>query len=167
MFINMWYINLSGVKEKIWLKTVISGMIFSCHKVASSGNSNVSSVCSVSVLCHLTQNTFISLYLCQSNSDLYETWNLSSCAINQWSKLVCLQFGVITICLKGAMLLSSLYLCQLNSDLYETLNLSSCATNQWSKVYYLQFGVTASCLEGAILVSSYISANSNLIFMKL
>ena len=119
------------------------------------------------VLCHLTQNTFISLYLCLLNSDLYETLNLNSCAINHWSQLVYLQLGVTTLCLKGAILLSSLYLCQFNSDLYETLNLSSCATKQWSQVDYFQFGVTAPYLEGAILVSSYIFANSSRSLMKL
>ena len=65
---------------------------------------------------------FVFLYLCQFNSDLYETLNLSSCATNRW-------LPVTTPCLKEAILGSSIYLCQFNSDLYETLNLCSWDTN--------------------------------------
>ena len=145
--------------KKVWDNTIF---IAATKWPAQGTVMSVLSVLSCPVLFHITQNTFISLYLCQFNSDLYETLNLSSCAINQWSQLVYLQFGVTTPCLKVAILLTSLYHCRMNSDLYESLNLSSCATNQWYKVDYLQFGVTAPCLEGAILVNSCISANSTL-----
>ena len=48
-----------------------------------------------------------SLYLCQLNSDLHETLNLSSCATNHWSQVDYLQFGVTAPCLQGAILVSS------------------------------------------------------------
>ena len=77
-----------------------------------------------------------SLYLCQFNSDLYETLNLAPGVPTSYPALY-IQLEIpkkSTPCLKGAILVSSLYLCQFNSDLYETLNLSSWGTNQLSQL---------------------------------
>ena len=77
-----------------------------------------------------------SVYLCQFNSDLYETLNLSSSVTNYvkiptciYVNLGCLSNGYNEILGTLNYPKKSIYLSQFNSDLYETLNLTSSVTN--------------------------------------
>ena len=80
--IQKWFFKSGSVFNlPIW-EELHSEVIFSCHEVASSGTTNVLSVCLCVCLSVSSSHWItISLYLCQFNSDLYITLNLSSCAL--------------------------------------------------------------------------------------
>merc|ERR1712082_584473 len=78
--------------------------------------------------CHRSKNASISLYLCQFNSDLYETLNLTLWGPN-WLIQLILAIPSVLLVPSGPLwspsrTLLCLYLCQINSDLYETLILT-------------------------------------------
>ena len=56
-----------------YISTYICCKVISCQEVASSGITNVCSVSSCHVCAIYPKMPLISLYLCQFNSDLYET----------------------------------------------------------------------------------------------
>merc|ERR1712082_85227 len=85
-------------------------------------------VCHSVCVCHLSKNASVSLYLCQFNSGLYETLNLSSWGLN-WLIQLILSIPSVLLVPSGPLYSPSrtllcLYLCQINLDLYETLNLT-------------------------------------------
>ena len=80
-------------------------------------------LCVCVCLCHISQPAFISLYLCQFSSDLYQTLNLSTIPTFLiqvcYPQMATIRQGELQIIKKNP----SISIYQFNSDLYETLNL--------------------------------------------
>ncbi len=101
--------------------------LFSCHRRWPAQGPLMCVILYV-CLCHLSKNASVSLYLCQFNSDLYETLNLSSWGLN-WLIQLILAIPSVLLVPSGRLYSPSrtllcLYLRQINTDLYETLNLT-------------------------------------------
>ena len=86
---TFWPISISVFISNYTSVGYVLGGIFSCHEVASSGTTNVCSVCVrvCPVLGHISQNAYISEYLCLFNSDIYETLNFGPKVLNIYSNL--------------------------------------------------------------------------------